>query len=146
MTRRNGWDYVALVFDERARCAYYYPNAPDFFAKEESERGARLARYWADRVRGLNEFEERIRGVIARGGCGGCFDCSTGRVCVNPSRWPSPPDEDAYARGYADAERDVVGFLASEASQHGNPAVHAFVRYLEMAVARGDHRKERGDG
>lgn len=46
-------------------------------------------------------------------------------------------DRDAYARGYADAERDVIEWQ----TEHGH-----YEDEIVDRLRRGEHRKERGDG
>ena len=65
--RRNGFDYVALALDDFALRA---AGLGHHEIARRPRRGARLAHYWAERVR--------------------------------------EHDRDAYARGYADAERDAM--------------------------------------
>lgn len=103
--RRNGFDYVALALDDFALRA---AGLGHHEIARRPRRGARLAHYWAERVR--------------------------------------EHDRDAYARGYADAERDVVAWLRSANSLAGTTVGSNYMSAAANNVERGDHRKERGDG
>lgn len=127
--RRNSFDYVALMFEWRAIAG----NGDYTTARVRRYRRARrLARYWAERVRDLDDgFAERARRVAA-------IARDTEALCRDVD----------YARGYADAEREMTVSLrlrASSMERQGYSVAAEELIHAGNRFERGDHRKERSD-